>query len=127
MKAIYQVTGNGKFKPALNLNPENNLPCNEEVFKTIKGFNGKYQISNHGKVKSFAKVKPKILKQKLGWLGDLTVEITEDKKKRTVYVKDLMIEQFLPKPKELLTTSEVQYIDGDRWNNRLDNLIWAEN
>lgn len=121
----YEVSGNGKFKPPLNFNPEN-LLCNEEVFKTIKGFHGKYQISNHGRVKSLAKVNPKILKPKKEWLGQLVVQLTKDKKKRNVEVLTLMIEQFLPRPKELLNTAVPRYIDGDKRNNRLDNLIWAE-
>ena len=96
-----------------------------ETFKTINGFDGKYSISNHGRVLSCKKVKPKFMRQKFGRMGDAIVVLYNEKRFEN-YVLSLIIEQFLPKPKDFSSMAYVKYIDGDRGNNRLENLIWTE-
>lgn len=66
----------------------------EEIWKDIKGYEGLYQISNLGKVKSLARttvrrgnkyfLKEKILKPQLGGIGYYQVSLWKNKKYKNV-------------------------------------------
>jgi hypothetical protein len=87
-----------------------------ETWKTIEEHE-KYQISNLGRVKSFAKGKSRILRQSTH-KGYLVVSL--DGKYKVVHrlVAKTFIENSENKP-------VVDHINGDRFNNNLNNLRWA--
>lgn len=97
----------------------------EEIWKDIPGYEGKYQVSNHGRVKSlkFAKTgKPGIMKQQSNPKGYLSVSLHKNCKFKSFRVNRLVAMVFLPNPNNYL---EVNHKDEDKTNNRVENLEWC--
>lgn len=94
-----------------------------EEWKPISGFEGLYEISSYGRVKSF-KVYPsgKILKPSPDSNGYLRLSLSKDGKKSDATVHRLVAEAFLPR---IDGKTCVNHIDGDKANNQLDNLEWC--
>ena len=100
-----------------------------EIWKDVKGYEGLYQVSNHGKVKSVKRKgkngryyggKTKILTpSKSG--GYLTVGLSKGSFSKTYLVHRLVADVFIPNP---LNKKEINHIDGDKHNNNIDNLEW---
>ena len=103
-----------------------------EVWKDIKGYEGVYQVSNLGRVRSLdrinakgAKINGVILKQHDSGNGYLYVTLSEGsrKNKRNHYVHRLIATHFIEESKT--EGKEVNHKDGDKTNNRVDNLEWV--
>lgn len=93
----------------------------EEIYKDIKGFEGYYQISNFGNVKSFHAGKCLILRSLCGgWYRSLW--LCKDGVKKTYRIHRLVADTFIPNP---LGLPEVNHIDMNKENNRVDNLEWV--
>jgi len=101
-----------------------------EIWKDIPGYEGLYQASNLGNIKSlifqcnFNNKKyhrEKILKQKITKDKCKRVELWKNGEHKTWLVHRLVGLTFLGEPKEKLT---INHIDGNRLNNNLDNLEW---
>ncbi len=100
-----------------------------ELWKDIKGFNGKYQISNTGKVKSVNYHRgqtPRILKPRSakirGNKSYLYVTLSKENIVKCYKIHRLVAEYFVPNP---LQKPYVNHIDGNKHNNRADNLEWV--
>lgn len=100
-----------------------------EIFKDINGFEGKYQISNMGNVKSLDRLDSKgrivhgrILIHKKDGGGYHAVCLCKDGKRYYPKIHRLVCETFLPNPENKPT---VNHKDENKDNNRLDNLEWA--
>jgi len=83
----------------------------EEIWKDIKGYEGLYQVSNLGRVKS----KRKILKAINGEY--LKVGLSKNGIQKTLYVHRLVAETFLGENK-----LQVNHKDEDKHNNNIENL-----
>lgn len=90
-----------------------------EFWKDIEGFEGLYQISNVGQVKSVKS--GKILKPTPNSCGYLQVKLCKDGKTKNFYVQRLTAEAFLPNEDEL---PQVDHINNDKTDNRVANLQW---
>lgn len=99
----------------------------EEIWKDIKGYEGLYQISNFGNVKSLPKFRVKyhtgeiILKQQNSANGYKQINLYKNNKHRTEKIHRLVAEAFIPNPEN---KPEVNHIDGDKTNNYIGNLEW---
>jgi hypothetical protein len=96
-----------------------------EIWKDIDGYDGKYQISNTGRVRSFTRWKNgKDLKAGINTHGYYIVNLVKDGRKNIEFklVHRLVALHFIPNPNEL---PEVNHIDGNKLNNNIDNLEWV--
>lgn len=84
--------------------------------------NGRYQVSNLGRVKSLIGHK-KILKPELR-TGYYSVNLCKDSKCKHVRIHRLVAEAFIPNIKHLPV---VNHKDGNKVNNNVDNLEWCDN
>ena len=99
---------------------------NPEIWKDIKGYEGKYEISNFGRVKSHVKIgTPTYYKTPiLSTPGYYTVCLSKDGKvSRSVGIHRLVAEAFVENTDK--TKTEVNHKDGDKLNNYYENLEWV--
>lgn len=93
-----------------------------EIWKDIQGFEGCYQVSNLGRVKSFAWSKERILKPGINSRGYLCVVLHSDGTKCTQTVHRLVLKSFIPNDRN---KESINHINGIKTDNRLENLEWA--
>ena len=106
----------------------------KETWKNIKDYEGYYQISSYGRVKSlkrqvktkngFRIIKEKILKLKKDKDGYLGVILSKNSNTRTYKVHRLVAEYFL---KNYNNLPQVNHIDGNKQNNYYENLEYVAN
>lgn len=89
-----------------------------EEWKPIDGYEGLYEISNLGRVKSLKYNKEKILKPGKA-RGYLRVCLCRNGKSKMLSVHRLVAEAFIPNPKRL---PEINHKDEDKTNNVVGNL-----
>lgn len=94
-----------------------------EKWLDIPGYFGKYQVSSNGKVASLKSGHRKLLKPGVASNGYLTVALCNDGKQRTYTVHNLVANLFVKGHNKLRNI--VNHIDGDKLNNRSDNLEWC--
>lgn len=97
----------------------------EEVWKNIAGYEGLYQISNSGRVKSLnyrGHGYEKILVPKVNNSGRLWVELARNGKSKPFLIHRLVGSAFLPNP---LGYKEINHIDENPQNNDVRNLEWC--
>ena len=108
-----------------------NYPENEVIFikdfpnerwKVIPGFNGKYLISDMGNVYSTSKCK--IMKKRLNQHGYYDIGLDLNNHNKTKRIHRLVAEAFVYNDDPINKTT-VNHIDGDRSNNKANNLEWA--
>lgn len=93
---------------------------NEEIWKPVLGYEGKYEVSSEGRVRSLiAKNAPLIMRQNLRKDGYLQVQLKVNQQPKNRLVHTLVDEAFNGNRQP---DREVNHIDGDKKNNRLSNL-----
>lgn len=113
-------------------------PSRKEVWKDIRGYKGRYMISNKGRVKSLKrladpifvnnarivmKVKQRIMKTALS-MGYPVVSLNKLGIEKQVSVHRLVAQAFIPNP---LNLPQVNHRDGNKKNNYYKNLQWVTN
>ena len=92
-----------------------------EIFKDVKGYEGYYEISNLGRVRSTSYKGKRILKPALTKNGYLNVIFCVNQKKEHKLIHRLVAEAFIP---NINNYSTVNHKDEDKLNNYVENLEW---
>ena len=100
-----------------------------EVWKDVDGYEGFYQVSNKGRVRSVDRRDPRghrrrgrMLKPGCNSSGYLIVALYKNGKSKTKDVHRLVARAFIPNPESL---SHVNHMDEVKDNNELSNLEWC--
>lgn len=99
----------------------------KEIYKEIEGYEGLYQISNYGRVKSFGNgnsnnSKERILKPQKNSDEHLRVSLYKEGKVKLYFVHRLVAEAFIVNPNNYPI---INHKDEDKTNNKVDNLEWC--
>lgn len=97
-----------------------------EEWRDIEGYEGLYQVSNLGRVKSLRdknnKERELILKPKIMRNGYLKVDLCKNGKQKTFTVHRLVATVFISNPKNFPV---VNHKDENKLNNNVSNLEWC--
>ena len=108
----------------------------EELWRDVPDYEGLYQVSNLGRVKSmdmkidfypmgrkqYTQIrKGRILKKFKGANKQLVVHLYKDGEDKYIGVHRLVAEAFIPNP---MNYKYVDFINGDKTDVRLENLKW---
>lgn len=94
----------------------------QEIWKDISGFEGFYEISSYGRVRSVKSGKILSTSKCGGCRGYIGVSLCKNGKRYGKLVHRLVAEAFIPAVEGL---SEVNHKDEDKTNNRVENLEWC--
>ena len=98
----------------------------KEEWRDIKGYEGLYQISNLGRVKSLrnnhGQFREKILKTCSNKLGYSYINLYKEGKNKKCLVHRLVALHFIPNPNNY---KEINHKDENKQNNRVENLEWC--
>ena len=112
---------NGRFSSGLNDDWTYIEPLVGEEWKPIRGYEGRYMVSNMGRVRS----RTKILKASTGNIyAQVILNNGDVRHRKTVTVHRLVAEAFVENP----FPNEYKYInhkDENKRNNKADNLEWC--
>lgn len=104
----------------------------EEIWKDIKDYEGFYQCSNTGKIRSLDRYvieksgkkqfrSGQIIVPRLNKNGYLQFALNKDSKRKMAYVHIIVANTFIDNPFDLKT---VNHKDGNKLNNSIENLEW---
>lgn len=103
----------------------------QEIWKDVKGYEGLYQVSNQGIIKSLDRVvsnhqgsgirKGKIMSVSM-CKGYCRVILTREAKPFSPFVQRVVAGAFIPNPEN---KKEVNHINGIKTDNRVENLEWC--
>ena len=105
-----------KSNRAVERNPET------EIWIPIKGYEGRYSVSNLGNIVSHRGGKTRILKSAPNHMGYAYVTLCKNGTRKSSRVNVLVANHFLQKPHGMV---EVNHKDENKSNNRADNLEWC--
>jgi hypothetical protein len=98
-----------------------------EVWKPIVGYEGKYEVSSTGKIKSLnyhRSGKPKVLSPKINKYGYLCVLLYNKGKRKDATIHRLVAMSFINNPKGL---PQINHKNECKQDNRVENLEWCTN
>lgn len=95
----------------------------KEIWKDVNGFEGIYQVSNHGRLKSFKRItKGRILSNNNKTGGYLSVVLRQSLKIKSTRMHRIVAEHFVPNPEN---KPQVNHKDLNKQNNYFENLEWC--
>jgi hypothetical protein len=99
-----------------------------EVWKDVPGYEGLYQASNIGRIKSLVKwdgnhwTKEKIMSFHKDKKGYIKSSLSKDGKHKTIYVHQIICKTFIP---SIENKPHINHKDGNKQDNSVNNLEWC--
>lgn len=93
-----------------------------EEWRDVVGYEGLYQVSNLGRVKSFHRGKVHLLKYQLDSQGYVIVTLCRNGHQKRAKVHILIAQAFIPNPEN---KPFINHIDGNKANPHISNLEWV--
>ncbi len=97
-----------------------------EIWKDVVGYEGQYQVSDQGRVKSLLWRTPRIMRPWLANTGYACVTLGVRGEKSKLLVHRLVATAFLPNPNSSYR-NQINHKNGVRTDNRVVNLEWCSN
>lgn len=101
----------------------------KEIWRDIKDYEGMYQVSNLGRVRSLnridsigRKISGRIFKPSYVGRGYLQIYFRIGGKRKAFRVHQLVAQAFIPNPDN---KTQVNHLDEDKTNNNIENLEWT--
>lgn len=104
----------------------------KEIWKDIEGYEGLYQVSNYGNIKSLSRVvknaygihrtEEKILKPQMKKKGYFQIQLSKDGKQKHYQVHRLVALAFVP---NINNYPCINHKDENKSNNHVNNLEWC--
>lgn len=96
-----------------------------EIWKPVVEYEGLYEVSNLGRVKSLPRNgttrQERILKPTLKKSGYVDICLQKKGKRKYTHLHQIVARAFIPNPDN---KPQVNHIDGNKQNNAVDNLEW---
>jgi len=106
-----------------------------ELWTAIPGYEGFYEVSSHGNVRSLTRCVPYGRHKNMTYMGRdikqfvsgkyLSVKLARAGVTKTAYVHELVLLAFEGPRPDLGARCEIRHLDGRKDNNRLDNLKYG--
>ena len=98
-----------------------------EIWLPVVGYEGLYEVSNFGRIKSLPRntTRGGIMKLSTDKRGVKVVNLTKDGKQRVRLVHQLVLEAFVGPRPEGIAGEDTRHLDGNPSNNHLSNLKWG--
>lgn len=107
-----------------------------EIWKDVVGYEGLYQVSNLGRVKSCKRIvahpnnkntpyqlyPERIMKQKQNRYGYMCIKLSKDSVRKDVMVHRLVAQAFIENTEN---KPFIDHLDGNKANNCVNNLEWV--
>lgn len=95
----------------------------KEIWKPVVGYEGFYEVSNLGNVRSYHFGKTKLLKPGINKKGYLCVILSINGVRKTTTVHRLVLQSFNPQKDAF--RNHINHINENKKDNRIDNLEWV--
>jgi hypothetical protein len=107
-----------------------------EEWRAVPGYEGSYEASNYGNVRSITRQVPygrhpgmiykgRPLKKFMNKNGYFAVKLAFAGATRTTYVHEVVLKAFVGTRPVTSERGEIRHLDGDKTNNRIENLMYG--